>query len=512
MKNVLEYIENSAVLHAGKTAVDDGEMRFNYMELMIEAMKIGSSLVKVLTENEEADNKYYTIDYEQKPIVIFADKSSMTLAAMLGVVYSGNFYVIINPEQPEERIKSIFQTLQPAIVITTEQDAEIISKCGDAFRLLFIDELGKEEIDGVSLKQVRARSRSSDILYCVFTSGSTGRPKGIVTTHQAVFDVIDCFVDIFGITSEDVMANQAPFDFDVSVKDIYGALATGASIVIIPKRYFASVGVLMDYLCSKNVTVLVWAVSALCLVSSMKGLEYRRPENIRMIMFSGEVMPDKELEKWMKAFPDATYVNLYGPTEITCHCTYHMFNKDNKPEIGMPLGEAFPGRQVFLVDDEMRLITEPGKKGEIFVSGNSLARGYYNMPELTEESFIEYRADGRSFGRTYKTGDIGYYGDDGMLRFSGRKDFQIKVMGHRIELEEIELAVSSLEEVNRCCCVINKKRKLYAYFAGNIEPQSLHMRLKTMLPDYMIPAKLIRVQEMPMNKNGKIDRKYFANM
>ncbi|MDO4486796.1 MAG: amino acid adenylation domain-containing protein [Bacillota bacterium] len=512
MKNVLEYIENSVVLHSGKTAVDDGEKSFNYMELMVEAMKIGSSLLKVLIENEDSDSINNTIDYGQRPIVIFADKSSMTLAAMLGVVYSGNFYVIINPEQPEERIKSIFQILQPMIVVTTEHDAAKITQCGNDFRVLFINELVKGEIDEVRLKQVRERTGSSDILYCVFTSGSTGKPKGIVTTHQAVLDVIDCFVDIFDITSRDIMANQAPFDFDVSVKDIYGALAAGASIVIIPKRYFASIGVLMDYLCSKNVTVLVWAVSALCLVSSMKGLEYRKPENIRMIMFSGEVMPDKELQKWMKAFPDVTYVNLYGPTEITCHCTYHMFKKDNKPEIGMPLGEAFPGRQVFLVDDEMRLITESGKKGEIFVSGNSLARGYYNMPELTEESFIEYRIDERNFGRTYRTGDIGYYGDDGMLRFSGRKDFQIKVMGHRIEIEEIELAVSSLEEVSRCCCVINKKGKLCAYFTGDIEPQELHMRLKALLPDYMIPAKQIRVRDMPMNKNGKIDRKYFANV
>ena len=159
---------------------------------------------------------------------------------------------------------------------------------------------------------------------------------------------IDHFVKIFGITEDDRIGNQAPFDFDVSVKDIYSSMATGAALVLIPRELFAMPPRLLDYLCRKKITTLIWAVSALCLISALKGLKYKVPETVRKVMFSGESMPVSQLRIWREALPDAKFVNLYGPTEITCNCTYYKVEKDFQDQDRLPIGRALPGRNVFL--------------------------------------------------------------------------------------------------------------------------------------------------------------------
>ena len=168
----------------------------------------------------------------------------------------------------------------------------------------------------------------ADPLYVNFTSGSTGTPKGVVVCHRNVCEFIPCFVETFAITEKDVLANQAPFDFDVSVKDIYSGLFTGARVEIVPTAYFTNPTKLMDFLCDRGVTLMVWAVSALCFLTTMNALAYKTPTTLRAILFSGEVMPIKHLHKLQKYLPGVQYVNLYGPTEITCNCTYYVVDRE----------------------------------------------------------------------------------------------------------------------------------------------------------------------------------------
>ena len=191
-----------------------------------------------------------------------------------------------------------------------------------------------------------------------------------------------------------MIGNQAPFDFDVSVKDIYSSIMTGAQLVLIPKEYFSTPPRLLDYLCDKKVTNLTWAVSALTLVSALKGLNYRVPESVKRVMFSGEAMPAKQLRIWQEKLPDAKFVNLYGPTEITCNCTYFPIERQYEDSEKIPAGKAFPGRRVILVDEEGKQVTEPGVQGEICSAGESLANGYYKEPEQTAEKFVLYPVDG----------------------------------------------------------------------------------------------------------------------
>ena len=194
-----------------------------------------------------------------------------------------------------------------------------------------------------------------------------------MVSHKAVIDFITHFTEIFGINEEDRIGNQAPFDFDVSVKDIYSAVMTGAALVLIPRQMFSVPAALLDYLCEKKTTVLIWAVSALTMISALGGLKYRIPSDVRKVMFSGEVMPGRQLALWQQALPGAEFVNLYGPTEITCNCTYFSVKKICGEEEKLPIGKAFPGRKVFLLTEEGREIREPEQTGEICVAGEALS-------------------------------------------------------------------------------------------------------------------------------------------
>jgi D-alanine--poly(phosphoribitol) ligase subunit 1 len=358
------------------------------------------------------------------------------------------------------------------------------------------------------LQKIRERSIDTDPLYINFTSGSTGVPKGIVVSHRSVIDFMECFVDLFSIGSEDVIANQAPFDFDVSVKDIYSAMKSGATLVLVPKESFSKPADLMDLLCENHVTTLIWSVSALCLVSTFHGLEYRRPDSIRRVLFSGEVMPLRHLERWRASLPDAMYVNLYGPTEITCNCTYHILEKGRDYSDGIPIGKHFPNEDVVLLDEKGERISAPGVKGMIGVRGTALALGYYRAPEKNAERFGQNPLQSRYPERMYQTGDLGMLNENGEMLFCGRLDHQVKYMGHRIELEEIEGAMAGIDGVERCFCDFDEKRsQLKGYYTGSLEKSELYEALRLRLPVYMIPGFLRKLPEMPLTKNGKIDRR-----
>ena len=503
METVLDRLELTEREYGTRPAVDDGVTCLTYTELAETARGIGAILADRIGRKE--------------PVAILAEKSTATLCCMYGVAYAGGFYVSVNPEQPPERIRKILEVLESKIVVVDEARREQLAASGYTGETLFLEELYKEagaRAEGASekLAGIRAQMKGEDPLYGVFTSGSTGNPKGIVVGHKSVIDFIGHFTKIFGIGKDDVIGNQAPFDFDVSVKDLYSAMFTGAEVVLIPREFFSTPPRLLDYLCDKNVTVLIWAVSALCIVSGLKGLRYRVPEKVRMIMFSGEVMPIKHLQIWQAALPDAEYVNLYGPSEITCNCTYYRIDRKFEKTDKLPIGGAFPGRTVFLMDEEGNRITEPGTPGEICCAGESLAIGYYNNPEQTAKQFILYDLDGEK-QRVYKTGDLASFGTDGQLYFAGRGDFQIKHMGHRIELEEIETNFMALDGVGRAVCLFDEpKNRIVCWYTGEIEPKEVRIRLKEKVPAYMVPGRINQVEEMPYNKNGKIDRAYFRSL
>ncbi len=493
IENVLYYLENSANRFPEKIAIREEEQTITYKELLKKAEAVGTSLAAFELLNQ--------------PVGVYMEKGIKALCAFFGIVAAGGFYCMLNTELPDARLAQIQDVLRARVIVTS---ADLKQKAEELFidsTVLVVDDLQNASANPALLQSVRGRMIDKNPLYINFTSGSTGVPKGIIVGHRSVIDFIEHFTEIFGIDETDIIANQAPFDFDVSVKDIYSALKTGATLLIVPRPYFSAPARLMDYLADGGVTTMTWAVSALCLIKTFHGLEYRTPTTLKRVLFSGEVMPYKCICEWQKYLPDVTYVNLYGPTEITCNCTYHILEKGRDYSGGIPIGKSFPNEDVFLVDDEGKRVTKPGVQGKILVRGTALALGYYRLQDKNAESFIQNPLNDAYPERVYVTGDLGKYDENGDLIFCGRKDHQIKYMGHRIELEEVEKAMSLIDGVDRCFCVFEKeKERLKGYYVGSIDKTELYSVMKQSLPVFMIPGFIRKMDEMPMTKNGKIDR------
>ena len=494
MKNILEYLEKSALENINKIAIIEENKICSYIELFENSKKCGTAISDLIKP--------------RNPVPILMEKSINAVYTFFGAIYAGCFYVLLNPELPITRLKRILKVLQSSILITDEKNLELAEKIKSNENILNIEDIKEKNINEEVLMKIRKQSLDVDPLYANFTSGSTGVPKGVLISHKSTIDFIDIFTETFNITSDDVIGNQAPFDFDVSVKDIYSTIKTGATLVIIPKKLFKMPAKLLDYICEQKVTTLIWAVSALCLITTFHGLEYRVPKTVNKIMFSGEVMPIKHLKLWIEYLPDAIYVNLYGPTEITCNCTYHIIDKNLPYNKQIPIGKSFENEQVFLIDENNKQISKKDVIGEICVKGTALALGYYNNLKQTNESFMQNPLNDKYMDLIYKTGDLGYYDENKILYFCGRKDFQIKHMGHRIELEEIEFTIGQVDGIERVCCIYDEsKSKLHAFYIGSITKIELRKKLKDILPTFMIPNSFMKLDNFPVTKNGKIDRK-----
>ena len=218
-------------------------------------------------------------------------------------------------------------------------------------------------------------------------------------------------------------------------------------------------------------------------------------------------MPPKQLAIWRAALPDATFVNVYGPTEVTCNCTYHVIERVYAKDEVIPMGRPFPNERVFLLDDEGHLVDQPGVEGEICVVGTCLALGYYNDPEKTAGAFVQNPLTPAFPETMYRTGDIAVIDEEDRFVYRGRKDHQIKHLGQRIELGEIDAAAHATDGVERACTVYEpRKKRILMFYVGACERDALVATLKGVLPQYMVPNKIRQLDTMPLTKNGKIDR------
>ncbi|MGL5042491.1 MAG: AMP-binding protein [Culicoidibacterales bacterium] len=493
-KNVLDYLEESSSKAPLKIAVREPNNTVTYEKLWSRSQAVGTALSHLTAPNQ--------------PIVVYMEKSIDALTMFFGIAQAGCFYVLIDPKHPSYRAKQILSVLEAEIIITSHEYMASLVELNFSGQVLEAESLYSTKNDVNRLAEIRDRQKDVDPLYILFTSGSTGVPKGVVVSHRSVIDFIEYFVPIFGIKDTAIIGNQAPFDFDISVKDIYSSIRVGGELVIIPTKYFSYPQKLIDYLIDNKVNTIIWAVSAMCLLSGFRALEYRKLDCIEQIFFSGERMPIKHLKLWIKSLPHANFVNLYGPTEITCNCSYYIIDTAAELPENLPIGKAFPNEHIFLLDENDKLINYAGGIGEICVSGSALALGYYNNLGQTQKAFIQNPAHNKFQEIIYRTGDLAYYGEEKLLYYAGRKDFQIKHLGRRIELEEIAVAVEKMETIERACCFfLEKKKWVVVVYVGDVLATEIVPFVKLLLPSYMLPNKCYQVEEMPLTKNGKIDRK-----
>lgn len=492
--NVLSYFEASAQRVPDRVCWADAKTSLTYRDAWQRICRMGGALAARLPESN-------------RPVGVLIRHDVDDLIAFFSVVYSGNFYVPIDPQLPRERVEKMLATLSPAAILARDrQSADALSlRCP----LVTPEEL-LSSADAPRCPGWKAR-KDTDLLYVIFTSGSTGEPKGVSVCHRSVIDMAEQFCAAFGFEDGSVWGNQAPFDFDVSVKDIFLSLKVGGTLQILEKKLFSFPKLLIDRLNERRVDTLIWAVPALKIIAGLNAFKSLRPLYLKKVMFSGEVMPPKTLQYWMQALPEAEFVNLYGPTEITCNCTYHIVKSAQEVLNEVPIGKPFANCDVFLLDGD-RPVTEEGQLGEICVTGTCLARGYYNRPELSDAVFTQNPLQKAYRDTMYRTGDLGFL-KNGILVFAGRKDTQIKFMGHRIEMSEIELCANAAQGVAASACVFNEETsRLTLFYTGSAEEASLYSHLKEKLPKYMIPTACRRIDAFPQNRTGKIDRKALRKM
>lgn len=490
--NILDYLERAEKKHPDKIVFADPDHEVTYRE----CVKIGKSIGTAIARRGAP----------RRPVAVLIDRDIESVELFMGSVYAGHFYVPIGKSLPPGRIAVILNTVKPACFVCRERDLPFVEKLDYEGCVMVYEQMVEVKADEALLNRIRRGSIDTDPLYAIYTSGSTGTPKGVLVCHRSVIDLTERFAQCFSFHEDEVFGNQAPFDFDVSVKDIYSTLRNGATMYIIPQKMFSFPKLLIPYLNEKKITTVIWAVSALALVSAFKGLEKEIPEHLKKIMFSGEVMPIKVLNYWREKLPEAMYVNLYGPTEITCNCSYYVVDRDFSLNETLPIGEAFPNTDMFLLNEENKLAGE-GELGEICVRGTSLALGYYRNREATEKAFCQNPLNQEYPELIYRTGDLGKY-RNGELFYVTRKDFQIKHMGHRIELGEIEAVLDGLPYISRSCCIYDgENERIYMFYQAE-EPcdKRIIQDMQVYLPKYMCPNKYIYLEKLPLNKNGKIDR------
>ncbi len=495
-RSVLDYLEQSTDKFPDRTVFADNESEITYREFQERAKAVATGLAEK-----------FKIGRNQ-PVVVLIERKTESLTGFFGVAYSGNFYVPVDYQMPAKRIELMFKTLNPRVVIVTETTRKIMEQVAYDGQVADLQDLTATPVNQEILDEISGRRIDTDPLYAMFTSGSTGVPKGVLVSHRSVIDLIDNFKEEFKFDDTMILGNQAPFDFDVSVKDIYSTLKNGGTMYVIPKMMFSMVARLIDYLNERQINTVIWATSALRIIENLNVFSKNLSQYLRTVMFSGEVMPNKVLNYWRKHLPNVMFVNLYGPTEITCNCTFYKVDRPFADEEALPIGIAFKNTDLLLLDGERRQEVEPGQVGEICVRGSSLALGYYNNEEKTSEAFIQNPLNSMYPETIYCTGDLAQYAEDGNLMFVSRKDYQIKHMGHRIELSEIEIAVNALPFVEAACCIYDTEEEKIVLFYQAAEKcdRELLKQLGKNLPKYMFPNRLEHFAKLPLNKNAKIDR------
>ncbi len=493
--SVLQWLNATAKEYPDKEAIVDINGAITYSEYRNKSLAIAR---KILELNHGR---------MKKPVVVYLEKSKEVLVSFMGIAYSGCFYSPIDTDMPQSRVDKILDVLNPEIVITTVELKSTFQKFNFTGTYIIYDDVQESTTDEEVVLPYSEKIIDADLLYVLFTSGSTGVPKGVSICHRSVIDYIDWVTKTFDISEEDIFGNQAPFYFDNSILDIYSCLKTGATLYIIPKKLFSQPVLLLEYIRDHHIDTIFWVPSALIVVSKLKAFRNVDLTGIlKRVLFCGEVMPNKQLNIWRRYLPDVIYANLYGPTEITDACTYYIVDREFSDEEPLPIGIPMSNTDILVLNDEDKPVVGD-EVGELCVRGTSLAMGYYNNPEKTQAVFVQNPLNKAVPEMIYRTGDLVRYNEYGEIIYLSRKDFQIKHLGHRIELGEIETAVSSLEEITLCCCLYDEKRQRIVLFVDvDVSRDYIKEKIEKIVPEYMIPGKVVYLENMPINANGKIDR------
>jgi len=461
-------------------------------------------------------------------VCIFNDKTAYGYATMLACLKIGAIYTNLDPENPKARLKRVFDTCKPRLVVTDMAQDETLSHAvkGEPFQYInmtrrpVIETIGA--CDTGNLDESHAINGSNPA-YIMFTSGTTGYPKGVLISHDNLLSFIKWSIDRFNADEKDVLTNLNPIYFDNSVFDFYTALFSGASMAAIPKSFLNAPLKLVDVVDRLGCTIWFSVPSLLIYLTTMKALNEKVLTNIRTFSFGGEGYPKKELKKLFDLYKNSSrFINVYGPTEGTCICSACDIEADTFLDYNeLPLLGPMNPNFGYVVLDEHGNKVDFGQTGELCLKGPNVGLGYYNNPDKTAAAFIQNPLNAQFLERIYITGDLvqeKMVNGRPWLAFMGRKDNQIKHLGYRIELEEIETAIHKHPEVVQSVVIYRKTDDRFgdiiAFIAANdgIDEGDIKLQLNGELPEYMIPTKYVILDRLPWNQNGKVDRNRLRQM
>jgi len=448
-------------------------------------------------------------------VAISGNKSVLTFASMIASLKLGCPYVVLDPDSPAQRSRKILSTCRPAVLLA---EADLINRLAEVTSELAIEVIDKSSLDRIvdadNLVDTR-RVTGSNPAYIMFTSGSTGFPKGAVMTHANVLNLIEWSKETFSITFDDVLTNVNPLYFDNSVFDFYSALFTGARLAPFSKEETSDPKLLVDKIDESACTLWFSVPSLLMFLQTMRATDGKHLRSIRRFIFGGEGYPKAKLKSLYDTYAATSeFFNVYGPTECTCICSSYRVTKDDFNDLqGLPpLGYLASNFDYLIIDDDGRPVSA-GQTGELCLLGPNVGRGYYNDPERTAQSFVQNPRHDKFSSVMYRTGDLVRLNPaDGKLYIEGRKDNQIKHMGYRIELEEIEAALHCLDYVSEAAVLHSNAgglSRIVAVVAAthDFDNEKIRGDLKQIVPTYMVPSVFHREKMLPKNPNGKVDRR-----
>jgi amino acid adenylation domain-containing protein len=512
---VHQLLEVSAKEAGDRAAVIDGDRSVTYSDLDARANQVAHLL------RDAGVGKHHRVG-------LYLEKSLDAVAAIYGILKSGAAYVPLDPHAPPARLSLIARDCDLACLVVgrSKRDSwrDVIAEVQHPVTVLAIDSasgdipagvapshvLCAEAVDGAPSSPVDVPLNSSDVAYVLYTSGSTGQPKGVVLTHENALGFVNWARQTFEVGADDRLSSHAPFHFDLSVFDLYVAAAAAATLVLVPPSASIFPAQLRRFIESSAVNVWYSVPSILSMLVVRGGLTSGDLPSLRAVLFAGEVFPTKYLRQLMELLPHASFANLYGPTETNV-CTWYMVPAlEAEQEENIPIGRAIEGVDVFAVGENGRP-TPQGEVGELYVTGPTVAQGYWNDVRRTSLSFVPDPRPGAP-GTCYRTGDLVQQLPDGNFRLLGRRDAQVKSRGYRIELGDVETALSAHPAVVEGAVVavpddlVTNRLHCFVTATGDLDRDDLLQFCRDRLPQYMVPETVSVVAELPRTSTGKVDR------
>jgi amino acid adenylation domain-containing protein/non-ribosomal peptide synthase protein (TIGR01720 family) len=492
-KFVHQFFEEQAELTPAALAVVFEDATLSYGELNQRANQLAHYLRQLNVQPDQL-------------VGIAMERSLELVVALLAVLKAGAAYVPLDPEYPRERLAFMLQDADVSVLLT--QNA-LLSQLPEHHAQTICLESEWDDISKASDTNPCVPITPDNLAYVIYTSGSTGTPKGAMNSHRAICNRLLWMQEAFQLTDHDRVLQKTPFSFDVSVWEFFWPLMFGAQLVVARPGGHRDSAYLARLIAEEKITTLHFVPSLLRVW--LEEPELNRCESLRRVICSGEALDYNLQQRFFEVFTDVELHNLYGPTEAAVDVTAWQCANDNGLKL-VPIGRPIANLQIHLLDQHLEPVPV-GVKGELYIGGVGLARGYWNRPELTAEQFIPHPYSREDGERLYRTGDVGRYLHGGEIEYLGRVDEQVKIRGYRIELGEIEAVLGGHPAVRECVVMAREEmagdKRLVAYFVPNevVYENDLREHLRASLPKYMVPPSLVSLDHLPLNANGKVDRK-----